>query len=284
MSKADRFLIGLVGDGIQFSRSPDLHHAEAAAQVLAVHYQLIDMAKLGLGFADVADVLGWAERLGFSAFNITHPYKQAVLPLLAELSPEAAVLGAVNTVVVRDGRRIGHNTDWVGFAHSMTEGLPGADLSRVAVIGAGGASAAICYALLSLGAREIRLYDPARERAEALAAHMAVAWPGRTVAAQPSADAACEGVTGIVQTSPIGMKTYPGMPLSADLIPGGIWVADIIYTPAETEFLKAATARGCATMSGIGMVIAQAAKSFEVFTGRSADLTRMRAVLADQTT
>ena len=124
-------LLGLIGTGIQLSRTPAMHMREAAAQGVACIYRLIDLTELGLGAEALPELLTAAERMGFDGLNVTHPCKQAVLPLLSELSPEAAALGAVNTVVLRGGRRIGHNTDCSGFAEGFRRQLPDAEQLRV---------------------------------------------------------------------------------------------------------------------------------------------------------
>ena len=122
-------LLGLIGAGIQASRAPALHEDEAAEQGLRCIYKLIDLTKLGLGVDALPELLTAAERMGFAGLNITHPCKQAVIPLLHELSPDARALGAVNTVLLRDGKRIGHNTDWFGFAENFRRGLPDVPLA-----------------------------------------------------------------------------------------------------------------------------------------------------------
>ncbi len=157
-----------------------MHLAEAAAHGLEAEYRLIDLDVLRVGVEALPALLAEAQALGFSGVNITHPCKQAVLPLLDEISDDARALGAVNTVVLRDGRRAGHNTDWWAFRESMREGLPGVRLDRVAQFGAGGAGAATAYALLTMGARGLRIADVDHQRAAGLADAMSRAFgPGR---------------------------------------------------------------------------------------------------------
>ena len=110
------FLCGLIGSGIHSSRTPPMHEREGDEQGFRLLYQKIDIARLGVGADTLPELLVAAERMGFAGLNITHPCKQAVIPLLHELSSDAEALGAVNTVVLRDGKRIGHNTDWWGYA------------------------------------------------------------------------------------------------------------------------------------------------------------------------
>jgi 3-dehydroquinate dehydratase II len=125
------FLVGLIGAGIQSSRSPALHEREGAAQGLRYMYQLIDLTTLRLGVEALDELITAAQRMSFAGLNITHPCKQLVIPLLDDLSDDARALGAVNTVVLKDGKRVGHNTDWFGFAENFRRGLPlSADLLR----------------------------------------------------------------------------------------------------------------------------------------------------------
>src|SRR5215218_11204901 len=137
MEASPPVLIGLVGAGIQASRSPALHEQEGEAHGLRYIYKLIDLDELGLSANDLPELLTAAERVGFDGLNITFPCKQAVIPLLHELSDDAEALGAVNTVVLRGGRRVGHNTDASGFAEGFRRGLPEAPLDRVVQVGAG---------------------------------------------------------------------------------------------------------------------------------------------------
>jgi shikimate dehydrogenase len=272
-------LTGLIGQGIAASLSPALHEAEAAAQGRRLVYQRIDLATLGLGPEALAELLLAAERLGFAGLNITHPCKQAVLPLLHDLSPEAAALGAVNTVLLRDGRRVGHNTDWSGFAEGFRRGLPEAPLGRVLQIGVGGAGAAVAQALLVLGVGELSLFDVDAERAARQAAALSDRFgPGRAraLAALP----ARLDVDGVVNCTPIGMARHPGLPLDPALLHPGLWVAEVIYFPLETALLRAARALGCRTLDGGGMAVHQAVDAFRLFTGLEPDAARMRAHFA----
>lgn len=164
-----RFIVGLIGSDLGPSLSPSLHEREADELGLRYLYQLIDLDVLGLGAEDVGDLVTQARRLGFAGLNITHPSKQAVVKYLDDLSPEAAALGAVNTVVVRDRRTVGHNTDWSGFRDGFLRGLPDADVNNVVLLGAGGAGTAVAFALVRMGATRLTVVDVVLERAERLA-------------------------------------------------------------------------------------------------------------------
>lgn len=254
-----------------------MHVSEAAAHGIEAEYRLIDLDVLGVGVDALPALLADAEAHGFDGLNITHPCKQAVLPLLHEVSDEARALGAVNTVVLRGGRRAGHNTDWWGFRESLRDGLPNAGLERVAQFGAGGAGAATAYAVLAMGAGQVLVVDVDHERASALAGAMSRRF-GHRRAIPVDPRTALGDADGVIQATPIGMASHPGMPFDAGLMRADQWLAEVIYFPIETALLGAARERGCATLDGSGMAIFQAVKAFELFTGRQADPVRMRKV------
>jgi shikimate dehydrogenase len=268
-------LTGLVGMGILRSKSPAMHQREADALGLRCLYQLIDLSVLGLGLEDLPRVIDSAELLGFAGLNITHPCKQAVIPLLHELSEEARAIGAVNTVRFAQGKRYGFNTDAQGFAESFRRGLPEAPRAQVVQLGAGGAGAATAYALLTLGVERLLISDVDPSRAVTLAANLGkIFGAGRILVAERLAEAVA-GADGLVHATPVGTREHPGMPLPADLLRPGLWVAEIVYFPLETQLLRTARALGCRTVDGGGMAVFQAAAAFEIFTGRKADGERM---------
>jgi shikimate dehydrogenase len=268
-------LVGLVGAGIQASRTPRLHEREGAEQGLRYIYKLIDLEALGIDASALPEILAAAQRFGFAGLNITHPCKQAVIPLLDELSPDAQALGAVNTVVLKDGRRFGHNTDWWGFAESFRRELPDVRKDRVVQFGAGGAGAAVAHALLTLGAGEVIIVDTDEARARTLVAALRERFGTARASASSAPAAAMAAADGMVNTTPLGMAKYPGMAVPAALLRLELWVADIVYFPLETELLRQARTRGCRTMSGGGMAVFQAVGAFRLFTGREPDAARM---------
>ncbi len=272
---APSVLVGLIGAGIQASRTPSLHEREGAEQGLRYLYKLIDLEALGLDASALPDLLTAAQRFGFAGLNITHPCKQAVIPLLDELSPDAAALGAVNTVVLKDGRRVGHNTDWWGFSESFKRELPDVRTGRVVQFGAGGAGAAVAHALLTLGIDEITIIDTDEARARSLATALRERFGEGRVVTGTTAEDAMARADGMVNTTPLGMAKYPGMVVPSSLLRPELWVADIVYFPLETELLRVARARGCRTMSGGGMAVFQAVGAFKLFTGLEPDAERM---------
>jgi shikimate dehydrogenase len=268
-------LVGLVGKGILRSKSPAMHQQEAEALGIRYLYRLIDLNVLGLDVQDLPGVLASAELMGFSGLNITHPCKQAIMPLLTELSPEARAIGAVNTVRLAGGRRIGFNTDAQGFTESFQRGLPGAPVHRVVQIGAGGAGAATAYALLKAGVGELSVFDTDTTRAAALARSLGRIFDAGRIRAITELPLAMSAAAGLVHATPVGMREHPGMPVPAHLLRPDLWVAEIVYFPLETQLLRTARALGCRTLDGGGMAVFQAAAAFEIFTGRKADGERM---------
>ncbi|KGM46657.1 shikimate dehydrogenase [Pseudooceanicola atlanticus] len=260
--------MGLVGRGIQLSRTPAMHEAEAAAQGLTCQYDLLD-TDAGTE-DDLPKILDRAEGKGFAGLNVTFPYKQAVIPHLHHLSDAARRIGAVNTVVFRDGQRFGHNTDFWGFSESLRLGLPKAAMNTVLLIGAGGAGAALAHALTDMKVGALLIHD----NRESAAADLARA-VGDVASPVTDIEAAVAQADGVVNATPVGMAKLPGTPIDTTLLDPSQWVADIIYFPLETAFLKAARGLGCRTLAGEGMAIFQAVRAFELFTGQPADAERM---------
>jgi shikimate dehydrogenase len=273
------YLVGLVGTGVGPSLTPALHMAEGRAHGLDYVYRTLDLDVLGLAPGRVGEVLQWGRTLGYDALNITHPCKQLVLEHLDDIEDTARELGAVNTVLFRDGKALGHNTDITGFAHGFGEGLPGADTGRVVLIGAGGAGTAVAAALLGLGAGHLTVVDLDLDRATALATDLTARHPLAHIDASsfdklsvllPEAD-------GVVHATPTGMAQHPGIAFDPVLLHPGMWVADIVYRPLDTALLRAARQAGCRTLDGGHMAVHQAVDAFALITGITPDAARMSA-------
>ncbi|MET7477144.1 shikimate dehydrogenase [Streptomyces sp. NPDC005648] len=280
----ESYLVGLIGSGIGPSLSPALHQREADRQGLRYLYRLIDIDVLGVAPAAVGDLVRAARDLGFDGLNITHPCKQLVIEHLDALAPQAEALGAVNTVVFEeDGRAVGHNTDVTGFAASFARGLPDVPSERVVQVGAGGAGAAVAHATLTLGAERVTVVDALADRAADLAAALNRHFgAGRAAAATPDRLAGLlSDADGVVHATPTGMAAHPGLPFAAELLRPGLWVAEVVYRPLETELLRAARTLGCATLDGGGMAVFQAADAFRLFTGHEPDTGRMLTDIAE---
>jgi len=256
-----KLLTGLIGAPIAHSASPAMHERAAEALGLRGHYQLIEVA--GADAAGLAMMLEGVRRLGFAGVNVTFPYKEAVVPLLDELAPAAATMAAVNTVVAREGRLIGHNTDTTGFARAVAPLLAPSG-NAVAVIGTGGVGKAIAFALASLKVTDLRIFDSEPARAEKLAALLARHGGARVAT---SVEDALRGATGLVNGTPVGMLPNRDTPVPTSLLRENLWVADAVYSPLITPLLAAAQAKGARIMTGRELAIYQAADAFELFTG-----------------
>jgi len=274
---ADKLLCGLIGAGIQRSLTPAMQEEEARAQGLRLHYQLIDLDKAGQGIEALPTLLSAAKTMAFAGLNITFPCKQAVIPLLDDLSDEARAMGAVNTVVFRDGKTTGHNTDGSGWRWGFERTLPDADLSRVVLLGAGGAGSAIAHSLCRMKTASLVIVDQDVARAAALAAELNRQYGGQAASGSGDVASATQGATGLVHATPTGMDKLPGLPLPAALLRPDLWVSEIVYFPLETALLKTARALGCRVVDGGTMAVGQAVGAFELFTGRPADAARVDA-------
>lgn len=269
---------GLLGCGIALSRTPAMHMHEARAQGFECDYRFIDMDDTENHGVPLAKVLDRVEREGYSGLNVTYPYKIEVLPLLDELSPNAQAIGAVNTVVFKDGKRTGRNTDMWGFAESFRREFGSGPHEHTLLIGAGGAGVAVAHGLADCGVKRLSIYDIDPTRAADLATQVSACWHGTI--AEPVADLPSlikhNQPDGVVNATPMGMKKLPGSAFPTELLSPDMWVADIVYFPLETELLRAARLLGCRTLNGAGMAIFQAVRAFQFFTGRPADPKRMR--------
>jgi shikimate dehydrogenase len=265
-----RFLIGLLGAPIAQSAAPAMHERAAEALGLRCHYQLIEVA--GAGRQQLKSLLDCIRRLGFAGINVTFPYKEAVLDLLDGISPDAAPIGAVNTVIVRDGRLVGHNTDASGFARAVAPLVAASSHGAVALIGAGGVGKAMAFALAGLGVRELRIFDHEPAKARDIAARLEGLI---TTSVMDSVEDALRGAMGVINGSPVGMLPDRGTPVPDGLLHAGLWVADAVYSPLWTPLLTAARARGARVLTGRELAIYQAVDAFELFTGHAPSAVEM---------
>lgn len=267
-------LIGLVGRGIEQSRSPIMHEREGARIGLTCNYILIDFDKHDLPDTALGEVVNAAEQLGFVGLNVTHPLKQSVIKYVTRMSPDASAIGAINTVLLKNKERIGHNTDCWGFMESFREGMAECSLTCVTQFGAGGAGAAVSYALMELGVSNLVIIDSDYTRAEELAKRLSNRFRGQIKAARSVADNIARS-NGVVNATPIGMAKYPGTPFPPHHLTPQHWVAEVIYFPETTELLRYASQLGCKTHRGTGMAVYQAVRAFELFTGIAPDRAAM---------
>ena len=281
MTERTAYQVGLIGADIQLSKSPALHMREGRAHGLDYSYELVDINARKVPETALPDLLAELEARGFAGTNITHPFKQAVMAHLDELSEDARMLGAVNTVVFKDGKRIGHNTDWYGFYESFQRGLPDARRDRALLIGAGGAGVAVAHAALKLGIGRLDIFDQDADRSARLARELSARFgEGRAAPAKTPA-AVLRDADGLIHATPVGMPAHPGTPVDPDLIMPRHWVADIVYMPLITRLIETAATKGCQTLPGGGMAIFQAVGAFRLFCGREPDAERMSAHVAE---
>jgi shikimate dehydrogenase len=276
-----RILVGLIGANIMNSLSPVLHADAFATAGIDGYYHLMDVDRLpGRSLAQLLDA---AKTAGFAGTNITYPFKQVVMDLLDDIDPEAAQIGAVNTVTIAaDGRTIGYNTDRHGFRRSFQEGLEpaAAQAATVVLIGAGGAGRAVAFALMDLDVATVVVHDRDVARVSHLISDLAI-WYGASRCRQ-AGDLEREIATadGVVNATPVGMYGFPGNPVPVSALHAGQWAADVIYTPIETVFLKSAADRGARVLTGGGMCVHQAAESFRLFVGIEPDVARLHRIFA----
>lgn len=275
IQQRSKVLAGLIGQGIQGSRTPAMHQAEGERLGLHYFYQLLDTDRMQATPA-LADLLQATQWCGFSGLNITFPYKQQVIPYLDELGDTAKAVGAVNTVVFKDGKRIGHNTDLSGFALSFQVQMGDTKHDQVLLIGAGGAGLAVAHALLISGVNKLFITDVSFERAQELASNLMAQYGANRAQATAITPTLIPQIDGLVNATPVGMAKLPGTPFPLELLEARLWVVDIIYFPIETELLKAARLQGCRVASGAGMAVFQAVAAFELITGLQPDSEAMR--------
>jgi shikimate dehydrogenase len=268
--------LGLIGGNIATSRSPMLHRECGRLHGLQVSYDLMIPKDLGLSFDQTFDR---CREQGFAGFNVTLPYKEEVVRRVQVPNPLVARIGAVNTVKLTPGGAEGSNTDHSGFVAAFRAAFDIAP-GRVALIGAGGVGKAIAFALVALGAEEVRVIDKDKAKADGLAAAVGAAG-GR---AAPFYDAASgmDGADGAVNCTPLGMHGYPGSPVRDVDFRGTSWAFDAVYTPEFTPFRAQAKAAGARFLSGWELFFWQGVQAFEIFTGvRPTRLAELRARLLE---
>ena len=256
-------LAGVIGSPVAHSRSPKLHTHWLQKYGIPGYYIPMDIEHKNLEAAIRA-----MPKLGFVGINITIPHKVTVLGLADVVTDRAALIGAANTLIFRaDGKIHADNTDGYGFVENLRAGAPDWDPKSgpAAVIGAGGAARAVLAALLDVGVPEIRLTNRTRSRAETLRAEFGTKI---SVCDWVKAGNSLDGAATVVNASSLGMEGKSEFRVPLDALSSSAVVTDLVYTPLETEFLKAAAERGCTTVDGLGMLIHQAAPAFERWFGQ----------------
>jgi shikimate dehydrogenase len=272
-----RVLVGLIGANIMNSLSPVLFADAFAAAGIRGFYHLMDVDRLpGRRLTHLFDA---ARTVGFIGVNITYPFKQDIIALLDAIEPGAREVGAVNTVAfASDGRTTGYNFDRAGFRRSFEEGLGSVSArdASVVLVGAGGAGRAVAFALVDLGVSLLVIHDREVSRASALEDAVAKSFGASRCRVGSDLAADISAADGVVNTTQVGMRGFPGNPIPVSALKATHWAADVIYTPLETEFIKAAVATGARVLTGGGMCVHQAVEAFRLFTGIEPDVTRLQ--------
>lgn len=249
---------GVIGWPVAHSKSPLIHRFWLDRLGLDGDYGRFPVAPDRLGTAIRA-----LPALGLKGVNVTVPHKEAVIAHLDRVEPDAAMIGAVNTIVAETDGLVGHNSDVTGFAEPLAD--LGPRLCRVAVIGAGGAARAALAALRRWPDISVVLLARRPEQARALLDHLAI--DGEVA---PIAAASLDGADLVVNASPLGMTGQSPLQLSLDALDGHATVYDMVYAPLETVLLAAARSRGLSTIDGLSMLIGQASRAFSLFFGHEA--------------
>jgi shikimate dehydrogenase len=274
--KKSPMVYGLIGWPLGHSLSPAMHNAAFAASGIDAQYRLfpVEPQKLPAFLKDL-------DASGIAGLNVTVPYKEKVLDAVRLEGDEAWLkdIGAVNTMVLRDGCWYGYNTDIPGFARHLKEHTDPQDKSAV-VIGAGGAARAVGYVLASEKARSVTFFDVERAKSEALVALLRRLFPAGAIrAASSPQDADIAGADILINATPVGLR--PGDPSAVEpsLLHNRLFVYDLIYNPSQTSLLRLAEKAGARTSNGLGMLLYQGARSFELWTNTKAPEALMRRAL-----
>ncbi len=270
---------GIFGHPVEHTFSPGMHNAAFRKTGLNACYVPFSVSPERLDRA-VQSIIP----LGLRGLNITVPHKEKVIPFLDTLTDDAAMIGAVNTIEVRDERLIGHNTDGRGFLRSLAEDAHFRPRGKAfAIVGAGGAARAVGCSLALAGAREVLFYDVDMRKAQKLARELSK-HIGPKVWAISAAEFAQRAprVDCLINATPIGLRPEDPLSIARELITKSHLVCDLIYNPRNTKLLQAARSRGAKTLGGIGMLLYQGVIAFEIWTGKAAPVAVMRSALAEQ--
>lgn len=258
--------LGLIGDNVARSRSPDLHRACGELAGLDVTYDLMIPPQMGQSFDEVFEA---ARTGGYGGVNVTLPYKEKVLSRLTPATSVVADIAAVNTVRFGEHGPKGHNTDHSGFIAAYRAAFGQTPPGTVVLIGAGGVGKAVAFGLLDLGAESIVVLDNNQATAQALV--LSLNRTHETQVARTGDLGDLTGASGVVNGTPLGMHGYPGSPVPQGAFPTGGWAFDAVYTPLDTPFRDQARAAGARFLSGYELFFHQGLQAFEIFTGCRVD-------------
>ncbi|KJZ18512.1 shikimate dehydrogenase family protein [Loktanella sp. S4079] len=268
--------LGLIGDNIAGSRSPQLHQLAGGQRGITVQYDRLVPKDLG---QDFDHIFKRCPDHGYRGVNVTYPYKTRAAQQVTITDPLVRAIGAVNTVLFDQDGPKGMNTDYSGFiaAYKSARGelAPGV----TCLIGTGGVGRALAFGLVALGAQEIRLVDTEPQKAETLAAELRAVIGERTVKVFDNAAQAAKGAHGLLNGSPVGMDGIGGTPLAKQAMTQAQWAFDAVYTPVNTQFLQDARMLGLKTISGYELFIYQGIHAWTHFSGQPIDEEKLRADL-----
>jgi shikimate dehydrogenase len=272
--------LGLIGDNIAMSQSPRLHRLAGELSAQPVTYDRLVPRERGKTFDELFE---YCARSGYRGVNITYPYKEKVVSKVEIEDELVRAIGAVNTVVFKNGRALGFNTDYSGFGTAYSGTCGGASPGPTCLVGAGGVGRAIAFGLVALGARDIRITDQDPAKAEALAAALHAGCPGLRTQVGSDAPILARGVEGLVNGTPVGMVGHAGTPLPRAAMTGARWAFDAVYTPVDTAFLQDAASEGLTVITGYELFIGQGVDAWKIFTSIAVDRHGLRAGLEQPT-
>lgn len=271
-------LYGLLGHPVGHSMSPIMHNDQFAFLGLDCYYHAFDVHP-----EELENAVKGIRSLGLSGFNVTIPHKVEIMKYLDEIDEEALQIGAVNTVVNRDDKLYGYNTDGKGFVVSL-QNIAGLDLlnKKMLIIGAGGAARGIFVTLARMGAKKIDIANRTLEKAEQLISDNP--YPIQSNARSiKEAEENLQDYQIIINTTSVGMSPkIEELPLQLTNMKPGTILSDIIYNPLETKWLKEGKTLGALTQNGVGMFVGQGALAFEMWTKKKPDFSRMEQIVMKQ--
>jgi shikimate dehydrogenase len=267
-------LYGIIGCPVGHSLSPYMQNAAFKKLGIKASYITfpIEKEKLRQGLEEL-------KRIGFSGFNVTIPFKSQCLRYLDRIEPVAKKIGAVNTVVIKNKRLFGYNTDYIGFIRSLKEELKFYPRGKaIFIIGAGGAARAVAFGLAKEAAKYIYIYDIVKKSSDSLAKAVEKNFHNCNIVACTKKDIAeyIKACQLLVNTSPLGMKEKDPLPIDVGLLHNGLKVYDVVYTPQKTRLVKAARQKDIKAVGGLGMLLYQGACAFKIWTKKNPPVALMR--------
>jgi shikimate dehydrogenase len=265
----------VIGDPIAHSMSPAIHNDAFEKEGIDAEYLAFHVKPDGL-----EDAVKGMKALGVCGFNITLPHKETVIPFLDEVDELARAIGAVNTVVNKDGRLIGYNTDGIGYIKALEEELTGElTTKKTLIIGAGGAARAIYFTLVKEGVKQVDIANRTKERAVTLVSECPYDNSSEAFTIMEAEERVAEYDL-IIQTTSIGMSpNVDNTPLDVTNMKASACVSDIIYNPLQTKILVEAEQNGAHVQNGVGMFAYQGAIAFQIWTGVMPDTGRMKQIV-----